>query len=128
MFDLELMTFEGKRLKMDVKSIVIPTSDGNRTVLANHMDIMVEVVPGVFRIRTQTEVLSYFVSDGLVQFSDNKCLMNVHAFETIDEIDFERAHIAYDKAKKTLQDTDSAFELKKAEQALKRAIGRLRLE
>lgn len=128
MFKLELMALNGKRRELLLKSIILPTSDGNRTVLANHMDIVIEVVPGDAKLRFEKEVVSYFVSNGVFNFTKGEGMLFVDAFESEDEIDFERAHKAYDNASDILNDSTDYFEIKKAEQALKRALGRLRLE
>lgn len=128
MFDIELLALNGKTRRFNVKSIIIPTSDGNRTVLDKHMDISIEVVPGIAKLRLDKEVLSYFVSDGIFHFSKSKGMMVVDAYESQEEIDFQRAHKAYDNASSILHDSENSFEVKKAEHALKRALGRLRLE
>ncbi len=128
MFKLELMALNGKRRELLLKSIILPTSDGNRTVLANHMDIVIEVVPGDAKLRFEKEVVSYFVSNGVFNFTKGEGMLFVDAFESEDEIDFERAHNAYENASDILSDSTDYFEIKKAEQALKRALGRLRLE
>lgn len=128
MFKLELMALNGKRRELLLKSIILPTSDGNRTVLANHMDIVIEVVPGDAKLRFEKEVVSYFVSNGVFNFTKGEGMLFVDAFESEDEINFERAHKAYENASDILSDSTDYFEIKKAEQALKRALGRLRLE
>lgn len=128
MFKLELMALNGKRRELLLKSIILPTSDGNRTVLANHMDIVIEVVPGDAKLRFEKEVVSYFVSNGVFNFTKGEGMLFVDAFESEDEIDFERANKAYENASGILSDSTDYFEIKKAEQALKRALGRLRLE
>jgi F-type H+-transporting ATPase subunit epsilon len=127
-FKLELMALNGKRKELWLKSIILPTSDGNRTVLEKHMDIVIEVVPGDAKLRFEKEVEAYFVSNGVFNFTNGEGMLIVDAFESQDEIDFDRAHKAYDKATHILHDSTNSFEIKKAEQALKRALGRLRLE
>lgn len=128
MFELELMSLNGKRKVQNVKSVIIPTSDGNRTVLDKHMDIVVEVVPGVAKLRTEKDIVLYFVSNGIFHFSKSKGTMIVDTYESTEDIDFLRAHRALDHASSVLHESHDDFEIKKAEQALKRALGRLRLE
>ena len=54
--------------------------------------------------------------------------MMVSAFEEKGELDFERARYAADKAHRLLAESKNTDELRRAEQALKRALGRLKLE
>lgn len=128
MYKFEIMTYSGKQESFNVKSIIIPTSDGNRTVLEKHMDIAIEVSAGILKIRLEDDVNQYFVSDGLFHFSESTGVMIVSSFERADEIDFQRAHAALERAASSVKNSADTFELKKAEHALKRAVGRLRLE
>lgn len=128
MFLFEMRSLNGDKIELSLESVVMSTSDGNRTVLSNHMDIFVEIVPGIVKLRTEKSQLKYFVSSGMFHFTKNKAIMLVDAFESEDSIDFNRAKKAYDKAKLTLSVSKDSHEIRKAEQALKRAIGRLKLE
>ena len=128
MYKFEIMTYSGKQESFNVKSVIIPTSDGNRTVLEKHMDVVVEVSAGTLKIRLEDDVNQYFVSDGLFYFSESTGVMIVSSFERADEIDFQRAHVALERAASSVKNSADIFELKKAEHALKRAVGRLRLE
>ncbi len=128
MYKFEMMTYNGKQESFNVKSVIIPTSDGNRTVLEKHMDVVVEVSAGTLKIRLEDDVNQYFVSDGLFHFLKGKGMMIVSSFERADEIDFQRAQAALERAASSVKNSADTFELQKAEQALKRAVGRLRLE
>ncbi|AMC93726.1 hypothetical protein AOC36_06935 [Erysipelothrix larvae] len=128
MFKLELITFSGKRETFSAKSIILPTSDGNRTVLDKHMDVVIEVKSGKLKVRTEESQIVFFVSEGIFNYKDRAGTLLVDAFEHADDIDFQRAHQAHIRATKLLQESEDTFELKKAEQALKRAVGRLNLK
>lgn len=128
MFKFEIMTYSGKQEFFNVKSVIIPTSDGNRTVLEKHMDVVIEVSAGILKIRTEDYDNQYFVSDGLFHFLKGQGMMIVSSFERADEIDFQRAHAALERAASSVKNGSDRFELMKAEHALKRAVGRLRLE
>ena len=128
MFKLKMYTLDGKQEVHELKSLILPTSDGNRTVLSKHMDVCIEVTPGVAKLRTEKGVERYFVADGLFHFQQENGILIVSSFENEKTVDFQRAHKALDEAKQLLHESKNTLELKKAEQALKRAIGRLRLE
>lgn len=128
MFRLKLIALGGKAKELELISVILPTSDGNRTILSNHMEVFVELVPGIARLRDQHKTEDYFVSEGVFHFKSNESMMLVTAFEAREELDFQRARLAADKARKLLAETNNTDELKKAEQSLKRALGRLKLD
>ncbi len=128
MFDLVVLSQYGNMSPYHIKSITLPTSDGQRTILARHMEIYVEVEIGVVTVETQEGSKRFAVSEGIFHFKENKAALIVSTFESEDEIDFIRAKRAYDRAKTALQDEKDIIELQKQEQALKRALARLNLE
>lgn len=128
MFNVELISIDGKQDLLEVVSIIVPTSDGNRTILSRHMDVIIEIVPGVAKFKMADSTESYFVSAGILTHSNNKASLIVDAFESENEIDFKRAHHAYEKAHNIIHKSHDTFEIKKAELAIKRALGRLRLQ
>ena len=50
MFELNMLTIDGKKYNGEVSRISLPTSDGIRTILANHMDIVVPIEIGKIRL------------------------------------------------------------------------------
>lgn len=128
MFDLVVLSHYGKMSPYQIKSINLPTSDGQRTILSRHMEVYVEVDIGVVVIKTNEGEKRFSVSEGIFHFKDNQAALIVTTFENEDEIDFIRAQRAYDRAKRALKEEQDFAELQKQEQALKRAIARLNLE
>lgn len=128
MFDLVVLSQYGDMRPYHIKSINLPTSDGQRTILARHMEVYVEVGIGIATITTEKGKERFAVSEGIFHFKDNQASLIVSTFENEFDIDFSRAKRAYDRAKDVLQDEKDLVEMQKAEQALKRALTRLNLE
>ena len=103
----------------------MPTSDGIRTILANHMPIVAPIEIGQVVLIRENERETVVVSEGIFNFKDNKAHLFVRTFEYADEIDEARAQRAKERAEARLQQKLSRQEYLETEAALKRAITRL---
>lgn len=129
MFTLNIVTPRGNYARKDIDSITMETYDGQQTLLANHMPIVIPVNIGVMYTKTNGEKEEYAASEGLLTFEDNVATLMVSSIENVAEIDFNRARRAKERAEERLQkQTEMMFDHKRAELALKRSLARLRLE
>lgn len=125
MFELNMLTIDGKKYTGEVARISLPTSDGTRTILANHMDIVVPIEIGKIRLIRGNDREEVAVSEGIFKFSDNVAHLFVRTYELADEIDEERALRAKERAEQLLKDTTPSQDMLEIELALKRAITRI---
>lgn len=125
MFELTMITVDGKKQKEELARISLPTSDGIRTILANHMPIVAPIEIGQVVLIRKNERETVVVSEGIFNFKDNKAHLFVRTFEYADEIDEARAQRAKERAEARLQQKLSRQEYLETEAALKRAITRL---
>ncbi len=128
-FQLEIIVPERVYFKGEVDSISVVTSNGELTILANHLDLMGDVLISHLVIRENGHVRYYAVSGGLLNIihKDNKVVMLVNAIEEKDEINEERATLAKEKAEQRLTESLSFRDQQRAEIKLKRALNRLSL-
>ena len=121
LFDTELVTYRGLYKIIQTDKLNIPTKDGRRTILSNHMPIMIPIDLGV--IETNNEgVLSHFaVSEGMLYFKNNHATIVCEVIEDIKSVDVkyyeDRIRDAQDKLKLARTDVD----IKKANIQLARA-------
>lgn len=125
MFELNMLTIDGKKYTGEVARVSLPTSDGTRTILANHMDIVVPIEIGKIRLIRGNDREEVAVSEGIFKFSDNVAHLFVRTYEFADEIDEERALRAKERAEQLLKDTTPSQDMLETELALKRAITRI---
>lgn len=125
MFELNMLTIDGKKYTGEVSRVSLPTSDGIRTILANHMDIVVPIEIGQIRLIRENDREEVAVSEGIFKFSDNVAHLFVRTYELADEIDEERALRAKERAEQLLKDTTPSQDMLETELALKRAITRI---
>lgn len=125
MFTLTMLTSDGKKHNGEYARISLPTDDGVRTILANHMDVVVPVEIGKVKLIKDKQSDTVVISEGIFNFKDNQAHLFVRTFEFADEIDKVRAKQAKERAEARLQDKLSTREMQEIELALKRALTRL---
>lgn len=126
MFELTMLTTDGKKHKTETARISLPSADGTRTILANHMPIVVPIEIGEVRLINGNESEIVVVSEGLFNFKENKAHLFVRTFEYASEIDEARAERAKERAEARLAEAElTSRELQETALALKRAVTRI---
>ena len=109
-------------------SLTIPTSDGERGILAHHENMIAAIQPGTLRWQPpgdETQLAA--VSPGMVKVEHNDVLVLVDSAERPAEIDEARARRAADEAREALLQKKSRQEHQIAQTSLARALNRLRV-
>ena len=110
-------------------SLTIPTSDGERGILAHHENMMAAIQPGTLRWQPpEQEVQLAAVSPGMVKVERNDVLVLVDSAERPEEIDEARARREADEAREALLQKKSRQEHQLAQSTLARALNRLRIK
>ena len=110
-------------------SLTIPTSDGERGILANHSAMIAAIRPGILRYQTPGEEPRLAaVSPGMVKVEDNDVLVLVDSAERPEEIDAVRAQREADQAREILLQKKSRQEYQIAQGTLARALNRLQVK
>ena len=110
-------------------SLTIPTSDGERGILAHHENMIAAIQPGTLRWQPpEQEVQLAAVSPGMVKVEHNDVLVLVDSAERPEEIDEARARRAADEAREALLQKKSQQEHQLAQSTLARALNRLRIK
>lgn len=117
------MVFEG-----DVDIVVVPGSDGEMGILANHAPVLSTLRHGFIRVRQEGEELVFTATGGVMEVQPDIITILADAAEDVEEIDIARAEAAKERAEKRLAegppaDTDAYLAL---EAAIRRS--NLRLE
>jgi F-type H+-transporting ATPase subunit epsilon len=103
MFTLEMVTYKGIYKTMEAQSINLPTPDGRRGILPNHMAIMFPVSIGVVAITDASGVKKYTVSDGIFYFENNKGTLLADSIEDVEYIKAEELDIKDAKVEEILR-------------------------
>ena len=110
-------------------SITVPTTDGERGILAHHSSMIAAIKPGTLRYQVPGEepVLAA-ISPGMVKVENNDVLVLVDSAERPEEIDVARAQREIDEAREILLQKRSRQEHQIAEATMARALNRLRVK
>ena len=110
-------------------SLTIPTSDGERGILAHHENMIAAILPGTLRWQVpgqETQLAA--VSPGMVKVEYDDVLVLVDSAERPEEIDEARARREADEAREALLQKKSRQEHQLAQSTLARALNRLRIK
>ena len=110
-------------------SITVPTTDGERGILAHHSSMIAAIKPGTLRYQVPGEepVLAA-ISPGMVKVENNDVLVLVDSAERPEEIDVVRAQREIDEAREILLQKRSRQEHRIAEATMARALNRIRVK
>ena len=131
---LSIVTAERSVLERDdVTKIVVPTTEGQITVLPSHAALMTSLDIGEIIVHTPEAVISIAAHGGFFQITSDEVTVLADAAEPVDDIDEERAQAAVERAQARLEGrdvelTEGALDLLRAQLALRRALMRLNVK
>ena len=99
-FKLEIVNPEKSFLsKENVNEVVVPAYEGEIGILKDHIPIISFLKPGIIKVFTGSEMQSFYVEDGIVEFSDNSL-----SILTSKILDFK--NISKDEIKNSISDAE----------------------
>ena len=90
-FKIKVVTYEEKVLEQEAEFVLVRTTEGDMGILPNHSPFIAGLSTGEMKIRLNGKEEKYFVSEGLLEISNN--VVTIIATESIpaDQLDVERA-------------------------------------
>ena len=90
-FKVKVVTYEEKVLEQEAEFVLVRTTEGDMGILPNHSPFIAGLSTGEMKIRLNGKEEKYFVSEGLLEISNN--VVTIIATEAIpaDQLDVERA-------------------------------------
>ncbi len=110
---------------MEVDSVNLPTPDGRRGILPNHMPIMLPIDIGILFVVEKGRRKKYTVTEGMFYFENNEATLLTGTVEDVELIDIARARAAQARAEERLKNSQSEYEIRRASIALRKAINRI---
>ncbi len=124
-FNLKMYATDKVVYDGECESLVLPASDGEFAILANHEQVLVAMVMGELRYTANGEKKTLFTGRGFCYFNDNKAVIIVDTVENPDEIDEKRAEEAKLRAEERLRQKQSKHDFYTSQAALSRAMSRM---
>lgn len=101
-FKIKVVTYEEKVLEQEADYVLVRTTEGDMGILPNHSPFIAGLSTGEMKIRLNGKEEKYFVSEGLLEISNN--VVTIIASEAIpaDKLDVERARREVEELKAKL--------------------------
>ncbi|MBQ3995000.1 MAG: F0F1 ATP synthase subunit epsilon [Erysipelotrichaceae bacterium] len=90
-FKTDLITYEGIYRTIETEKLNLPTSEGRRTILANHMSLMMPLQVGVIETLENEGLKHYAINGGVLYFKDNIAEIVADSILDVAEIDIDAA-------------------------------------
>lgn len=130
-FSLKIVASNKVFFDGECENLIVPMIDGGlKGFLANHENVIVPIDVGEMLIKTpdKEEKLRAFVSNGFLEFIDNKAFLVCVSAELPEEIDERRANEAKLRAEEEMRQKQSLFEYHSSKFNLARAMYRLKVK
>ncbi len=127
---LEVVAPDHQALSVEAKSVVVRTPEGEIGFLPNHAALIAALKPEIVRYEDAAGKKGYiFIGGGFVEVDDNHVTILSPSAETADQIDFDRAARAKQRAEERLAHRrEGNVDVVRAEAALYRSIERLKMK
>ena len=115
-FKVDFTTYLGVYKTVETEKLNVPTREGRRTILSNHMPIMLSLDLGVVETLEDGIINRYVVNGGVLYFENNVAEIVADNVLTLDDIDVERAAKSLEKARISLEKASRENERIKAQE------------
>lgn len=131
MFVLNVVTPKKTFLTAEIDTITVPSTDGQRTILSNHMTTVIALEYGLVHTVIDGEKRTFVSSEGLFTFENNVGTLLVTSVEDASNVDFAEAEALEERAESMIsaffENTDSGVNIEEARALLHQARVRLSL-
>jgi F-type H+-transporting ATPase subunit epsilon len=112
-FKLEFVTPEKSLLSSEVEQVIIPGSEGEFTILADHSPMISSLKPGLISIyeESSSEAVIYFVTDGFIDMASNNLTILAQSVIEKSEITSDKLDEIIESFQKEIDSTEN-FERK----------------
>ena len=125
MFKVQFYTYKGLYKEIEADSINLPTPDGRRGILPNHMPVMLPVTLGVVNATVKGENRKFTVADGMFYFENNEAILISDNIEDVRDIDIEAVKAAEMRARQRLSSATRESDVTRAQIALQKALNKI---
>ena len=100
-FNLEIISPEKILLSEKVKSVTIPSFEGEMTILSDHIPLITFLRPGFVTVSGSKEI-KYFLEEGTVEFSNNTLIILSSTITPLDSLTKEKISKMLEESKNEL--------------------------
>lgn len=124
-FHLKIVTIDRLLFEGDVDKMQVTTTDGQLTILPNHIPLIsvLKIAPLIIEQNGEKQYLA--ISGGYMSIQRHEVLIVADIAEWASEIDRERVELAKTRAEEALEKPTAFMDPKVAEKELRKALNRL---
>ena len=122
---VSIVTPDGPVYESDVEMVSTKAQSGELGILPGHIPMVAPLEIGAIRLKREGSTDYVAVTGGFVEVRPEQVTILAQAAEPADQIDFERAKAAKERAEQNLQAKQDNIDFKRAELALQRSINRI---
>jgi len=122
----KLITPEKIVFEDDIEAIYAQGTAGSFGILPNHIPFMSTLAVDTAKIVKNGEEIVFSIIGGAFQFKNNEAIILTEAAEKGSDIDLTRAQLAKERAEAKLSSAETQRDIKIANNALARAMARLK--
>ena len=92
-FTVKFVTYRGIYRNISTDKLTVPSIDGRRTILSNHMPVMIPLEVGQIETNESGKLKHYVITDGMMYFENNEATVvsdTIFCAEEIDEAMVEK--------------------------------------
>lgn len=106
-FNFELVSPESLLLSEKVTEVVIPATEGEMTVMANHAPVMTTIKPGIVTVKAASGAVDrYVVFGGFADILPTGCTLLAESAVHVDELEAKDIQKRIDDVRAQLDDGD----------------------
>lgn len=124
-FKVDFVTYQGIYETVETNRLNVPTAEGRRCILANHMSIMLPLTIGVVETTYENKDSYHSISNGMLLFENNKGIVLCDTIENVQELDERKVRASIQKAEERLSVARRDTDIILARASLAKAMNRL---
>ena len=86
-FAVEIISPDKSILKSEATEVTIPSYEGERGILKDHIPLITFLRPGLIIIKENSGEKKFFIEDGTVEFSNNSLLILTSTAKSLDSLE-----------------------------------------
>ena len=86
-FNVEIISPNTTFFKSEAIEVIIPSYEGQMGILQDHISLITFLRPGLIIVKKNNEKISFFIEDGIVEFSDNNLLILSATIKSVNKLD-----------------------------------------
>lgn len=123
----EIITPEKIVYKEEADEVIVPSINGQISILPNHVRLITQIVPGELIIIKDNQHFPVAITNGFMEVDNNHISILANFAERAEDIEIAKVEEAKQKAEKLMNEKATDNELKIAEAELQKTILQLRV-